>query len=456
MVGRGGFNSRIQITLNRINRLKDSRTARLLNMVSFNLPDTNIIMNTNPHFLAGKTIIISGAGIAGLSFAVALHKQWKSLPQDINPPPKLKILERDTLDAVDARGGYSLSLRSDSPTYGMQTLQKMGILEDMINAAVPLPSNEKGSAGIWDKDMRRLLKVVAEVPKGLPVGGLRIVRGKIRRILANVLGDDIHWGVACVGAVTREKGVEVSLSNGSVEECDYLVVCDGASSKLRSVLRPEEKLQPLGVSIIMAAAKFDDKPLPKPVNNSWGLVLAGNGTAAVISPMDGHTALWSLSRHLEPGETNLTKQPFSEVQIAEIFDEARRLSTNYSPLVQDLISRTDPQSLRRFDAQDKQAIRHNLLAPVVFIGDANHAVTPFAGNGANLAIADAWDLATKLLESPSFSEAVGKFDAVAIGRANSVLRTSHLLAGAVHSTGWKFYLFSWFVWGLNLLVGSND
>ncbi|KAF2789458.1 hypothetical protein K505DRAFT_341258 [Melanomma pulvis-pyrius CBS 109.77] len=110
-------------------------------------------MYTTPHFLCGKTIIISGAGIAGLYFAVALHKQWQSLPPGTNPPPTLKIFERDTPDAVDARGGYSLSLRSDSPSHGIQTLQKMGILDDIIDVAVPLPKDGKGSAGIWDGDM---------------------------------------------------------------------------------------------------------------------------------------------------------------------------------------------------------------------------------------------------------------------------------------------------------------
>ena len=411
-------------------------------------------MDTTPHFLSGKTIIISGAGIAGLSLAVALHKQWQSLPPDTNPPPTLKIFERDTLDAVDPRGGYSLSLRSDSPSYGIQTLQKMGILDDMIDAAVPLPNDGKGSAGIWVGDMRRVLKMSAKVPEGLPVGGLRIVRGKIRRVLVDAIEDKIHWGVACVGAVVRERGVEVSLSDGRVEECDYLVVCDGASSKLRSVLRPEEKLQPLGVSIVMAASKYDDKPLPTPVDSSWGLVLAGNGTVAFISPMDEHTALWSLSRRLKPQES--AKPPFSEAQIAEIMDEARQLSTDYPPLLQDLISRTDPQSLRRFDAKDKEAIRHDASVPVVFISDASHAVTPFAGNGANLAIADAWDLAAKLCGSTSFSEAVQEFDAVAIPRAKSVLDQSHLLVGAVLSKGWKFWMFTWVVWGLNLLFGSKD
>jgi 2-polyprenyl-6-methoxyphenol hydroxylase-like FAD-dependent oxidoreductase len=304
-------------------------------------------MDTTSHFLSGKKIIISGAGIAGLSFAVALHKQWQSLPQDTNPPPTLEIFERDTLDAVDSRGGYSLSLRSDSPSYGIQTLQKMGILDDMINAAVPLANGEKGSACIWDEKLRRLLKISAKVPKGLPVGGLRILRGKIRRVLTNALEDKINWGVSCVGAVVGERGVEVSLSNGKIKKCDYLVVCDGASSKLRSVLRPEEQLQPLGVSIIMAASKYDDKPRPTPVNSSWGLVLRGNGTAAFISPMDEHTALWSLSRRLEPRES--ANPPFSDAQIAEIMDEARQLSTNYPALIQDLISRTDPLSLRRFD-----------------------------------------------------------------------------------------------------------
>jgi 2-polyprenyl-6-methoxyphenol hydroxylase-like FAD-dependent oxidoreductase len=411
-------------------------------------------MNTTPHFLSGKTIIISGAGIAGLSFAIALHKQWRSLPIDTNPPPIIKIFERDTPDAVDARGGYSLSLRSDSPSRGIQSLHNMGILDAMIDAAVPHLEDGKGSFCMWDGNMQTVLKFCAKAPKGLPVGGLRIVRGKMRHVLVDAIEEKIHWGVACVGAIVREQGIGVSLSDGTVEECDYLVVSDGASSKLRSILRPEERLQPLGVSIVMASSKYDDTPLPAPVNNSWGLILAGNSTAGFISPMDEHTALWSLSRHSQPQES--TQPPFSEAQISEFMDEARRLSTDYPPLLQDLISRTDSQSIRRFDAKDKQAIKHDASVPVVFIGDANHAVTPFAGNGANLALADAWDLATKLRESSSFSEAVLQFDAVAIPRAKSVINQSHFLVSAIHSRGWKFWIFTWVMRGVNLLFGSKD
>jgi 2-polyprenyl-6-methoxyphenol hydroxylase-like FAD-dependent oxidoreductase len=83
-------------------------------------------------------------------------------------------------------------------------------------------------------------------------------------------------------------------------------------------------------------------------------------------------------------------------------------------------------------------------------------VTPFAGNGANLAITDAWDLATKLCESTSFSDAMEEFDELVIPRAKAVLDQSHLLAVAVHSQGWKFWIFTWVVWGINSLFGSKD
>jgi protoporphyrinogen oxidase len=43
------------------------------------------------HFVAGKTIVVAGAGISGLSFAIALRQRWPSS----ETPPKIIIYERD-------------------------------------------------------------------------------------------------------------------------------------------------------------------------------------------------------------------------------------------------------------------------------------------------------------------------------------------------------------------------
>ncbi len=99
-----------------------------------------------------------------------------------------------------------------------------------------------------------------------------------------------------------------------------------------------------------------------------------------------------------------------------------------------------------------------LEGKVIFLGDANHAVSPFAGNGANLALGDAWTLAESLLKDSSgnvcgfeqlLTAATKKYDAVAVGRARKVVKMSHMNISIMHSKGWVTYM-----WMLVLRVVS--
>jgi 2-polyprenyl-6-methoxyphenol hydroxylase-like FAD-dependent oxidoreductase len=73
---------------------------------------------------------------------------------------------------------------------------------------------------------------------------------------------------------------------------------------------------------------------------------------------------------------------------------------------------------------------------VVFLGDANHAVTPFAGAGACLALSDGWDLAEQLVKHEKFEDALKAYDELSIPRAKNVLRMSHFTIKFGHGKGW--------------------
>ena len=98
-----------------------------------------------PHFLSGKRIIVAGARIAGLSFAIALKKQWATQHPNVLPPT-LKIFERETSKNEIQRQGYTLSLRSDSSSFGLQSLQKLGVLDQTI--AVSLSTAKAGEGRV--------------------------------------------------------------------------------------------------------------------------------------------------------------------------------------------------------------------------------------------------------------------------------------------------------------------
>jgi 2-polyprenyl-6-methoxyphenol hydroxylase-like FAD-dependent oxidoreductase len=397
---------------------------------------------SSPHFLSNKRICVSGAGVAGLAFAIGLLKQW---PSDW-PPPTLVIYERDTEEGAIGREGYSLSLRSDPPG-GLQALQKLGLLDRIVEASVVV-MDESGGASmcIWDRDLKELLRIRSRAPAGLPVAGTRIARNRLRSALVRGVqeaGCEVTWGVTCTG-VTRDAGtgrLKLRLGDGRVDVCDLVVAADGGSSKIRSQLRPEDTLEFRRVCTLTGTSRFEGPP-PEPVHRDYGMVLSGTGTGMFVSPVDARSALWSLSWHTDtPRESK--KAPLSKEDVDALLAEARQHVAEFPPLFETLLDATDPSTLMLLNAMDKPPFRHTDAAfpDVVYIGDANHAVSPFAGNGANMALNDGWDMAQLLCGSQSLADAVKAYDTLVEPRSRRVWKQSHFNIALTHATGLKAWFY---------------
>ncbi|KAK9343611.1 hypothetical protein V1522DRAFT_446216 [Lipomyces starkeyi] len=151
--------------------------------------------------------------------------------------------------------------------------------------------------------------------EGLPASSMRIARNVLRRMLVDAVSseDTVKWITTCTGAVQLPNGkVQVQLSNGQANECDLLVAKDGAHSRIRSILRPNDKLLFAGAVCIAGNSRFPSG-VPEPVNRDWGCVLSGNGTRVFVSPVDQHSAVWSF-RYLDEPRKRL-KPPLSKEEI---------------------------------------------------------------------------------------------------------------------------------------------
>jgi 2-polyprenyl-6-methoxyphenol hydroxylase-like FAD-dependent oxidoreductase len=142
----------------------------------------------------------------------------------------------------------------------------------------------------------------------------------------------------------------------------------------------------------------------------------------------------------------MMKRPYSPEQVECILEEALDRGKCFTEPFQSLVRKTEPNSLMLLNAMDKQPFPHtDAESPVIFIGDANHAVSPFAGNGANMALMDGWELASQLSKPQSMSAAVSAYDKLSMPRSQSALAVSHWSISMAHATGWKLFLYKLFM-----------
>lgn len=383
--------------------------------------------------------------MAGLSFVIALQKQWQSQDPSLIRP-SITIYERDaSKNAGLGREGYSLSIRSDGQSGGMQTLQKLGLLDLMIERTGGSQKDHDGTFCIWDKDWNEVFRAQQNLKPGLSQPHIRSSRNVLRQTLLEAVPDDVEikWGVICTGA---EKGsdekIKVQLSNGTTDECDLLIAADGSRSKIRTAIRPNDILKYQGVVSVLGTARFVDT-VPRPADKDWGMNMTGTGIGLFVGPVDQHSAVWSLS-YLDPELKEVPKQPLSAAEYRALVKFVLEHGSTIPEPFRAYVEATDQSSVSVLNAMDKEPFSHDSEGlkdlPIVFIGDANHAVSPFAGNGANMALMDGWALAEQLCKHNTLTAALASYDAESLPRSRSVLKMSHRTIAMTHWTGWKLFM----------------
>ncbi|KAK3376595.1 hypothetical protein B0T24DRAFT_222827 [Lasiosphaeria ovina] len=399
-------------------------------------------MAPQTHFLEGKKIIVAGAGIAGSTFVAALYKLWGPTLSF----PEIAVFDRGLREPK--REGYSLSLNGENEHGGLIALQQLGVLDDILEHTV-FPLNS-GRFKMWDSKWNELISLQLKPFGTLPTGTMRIARKDLRRILtekAEQAKATFHWGFACTAAERLENGrikVTVASQTGdtSVHECDLLIAADGVHSKIRGSFRPDDKTKYAGAIQMGGQGSFPNGP-PSPLEQNWGMMLSGQGVSCFFSAVDKENVVWGLSQR-EPERNDYYPRAggLSADQLAALKKEALSLGHMFAEPFRTIVEATDAARAFMVPARDKEPIVHGAsLAGLVFIGDANHAVSPFAGNGANLALKDGWDLAEALCQAASLNAAVAAYDKTSLPRAAETLKMSHDRISMVHLTGIKHKLF---------------
>jgi salicylate hydroxylase len=368
---------------------------------------------------AARTIFIAGAGIGGLTAALALAKSGF----------RVVILERaERLE--EAGAGLQLSPNASRILIDLRLGPQLAA-RAVIPEAVSMVSAHAGG------EIARLpLGEAASSRAGAPYWVIH--RADLQAALQAAVNDnpDIELRLGCQfeDSAPHAKGVSVVQRSGMTRQQDIalaLVGADGIWSTVRSHLFP--KLQPQFSGLIAWRGTLESTQLSRELTPRRVQLWMGPDAHLVAYPIsDGRRVnivaivpgTWNRPGWSAPGEVTEIKNAFAAPQ--------------WPPATRMLVGAVD--EWRKWALFTVTGLGEWTKGPVALLGDAAHAMLPFAAQGAGMAIEDAAVLAKCLAEagrddSAAITSALQRYARLRQPRVARVQRAARQAGRIYHLTG---------------------
>jgi 2-polyprenyl-6-methoxyphenol hydroxylase-like FAD-dependent oxidoreductase len=319
--------------------------------------------------MAVRTVLISGAGIAGPALAYWLHRHGFAATV-VEAAPGI----RPGGQAVDLRGA------------GRTVVERMGLLDLVRAEGAP----ERGLAA-EDARGRRTYEMPVELFGGEGiVAEIEIMRGDLARILYEATRGQVAY---CFGdritALTQDAdGVDVAFASGDRGRYDLVVGADGAHSAVRELaFGPAEQFEkPLG-----GYTAYFTVPDPGDLDGWFLMYNAPGGRVAGLRPERGGTAKVMLSFTSPPLSVGRRDREAQQALLARAF---QGVGWRVPGLLEQM--RDSPDFY--FDAITQVHMESWTTGRVALIGDAGYSASPLTGMGTSLALVGGYVLAGELAQ----------------------------------------------------------
>jgi 2-polyprenyl-6-methoxyphenol hydroxylase-like FAD-dependent oxidoreductase len=304
------------------------------------------------------TALIAGAGIAGLTAALALREHGIDA-----------LVFEQAGDVGQVQGGSGVALGYNAT----RAFVHLGLIDGLTEVAAPIERFQFRSAE------GKVFGIASEIEGELSLG---IRRPVFHRFLVEALGEDrVHAGSKVDRFEQDSGGVTVHFADGRSARGAVLIGADGLRSTVRAQLVGDGEPRYAGYCARQGVVESDT------AKDGLMHTVLGNGECWRSYPVGRWWVYWTAGTNQPPG---------GKESGAEIKQKVLQRFGNFPEPIVSLVEATDDANTFFADTYDRDPVQRWGEGRVTLMGDAAHPMTWNRGQGAGQGIEDALLLAKRL------------------------------------------------------------